>query len=514
MKSRRKFFYNAFMIASSALAIRSIGVVFGVYVSNQAGAEAMGLFSLVMSVFGFALTVATSGVNLAVTRMISEALGKNDPGLLRKSMRKCIEYSMFFSIVSGVVLFVFAEYIGSSILKDTRTVFSLRILAVALPFISLTSAFNGYFTAVRRVFKNALCQILEQFIKIGFTVFLFQRLLQNGIEYACISLVAADTISEFSAFFISGILYLLDERKFVPKKSTGSTDKVIKKQLYSIALPVAFSAYIRSGLLTIEHILIPRELSKSGFATDTALASYGMLHGMVMPIILFPTAILASFAGLLIPELSECAVKNEKAQIQKIVIRALRCSILFSLIISGFFICFSDELGRLLYSSSEVGKYIRLIAPLIPVMYLDSVTDAMLKGLGEQVYSMNVNIIDALLSIILVTLLLPSFGINGYIMTIYTTELINASLSIVRLLTKTEAKPKILKILVAPLFCIIGAVSVGRIFFNIVDFSLGLKEQVIICGSVILIVYLVFVRITQTVSKNDCIYLKSIFRSH
>ena len=509
MRGLRRFFANAALLTFSALIMRSISVSFSAYVSNTAGAEAMGLFSLIMSVFGFALTVATSGVNLAVTRMVSEAMGQGDEGLALKSMRKCIAYCMICSFSAGGVLFVFAEPIGAYVLKDTRTVLSLRILASALPFISLTSALNGYFTAVRRVYKNTLYSLAEQFIKIYFTVKFFELYIDKGIEYACIAMVAADAISEFSAFVMSAIMYYSDKHLHIKGKNTSVAGSVVTKTLCSIALPVAFSTYIRSGLLTIEHILIPQGLTKSGASRSDALASYGMIHGMVMPVVLFPTAILSSFAGLLVPELAEAAVKKQKALVQSIAARAFQYSLIFSFGIAGFLMCFSGELGTVIYESLEVSEYICLMAPLVPVMYLDSVTDAMLKGLGQQVYSMNVNIIDALLSIICVLILLPRYGIFGYVMTIYITELINAALSITKLLTVTELRPKVFKWVFSPLISVIGAASITRIIFNLVDMSVSLTAEIAFNGIIMLIFYGLSTRLTGALNRRDCAWLKN-----
>ncbi|MBQ8207381.1 MAG: oligosaccharide flippase family protein [Clostridia bacterium] len=509
MKGLRRFFASAVLLTVSALIMRSISVSFSAYVSNKAGAEAMGVFSQIMSVFGFALTIATSGVNLAVTRMVSEALGQSDEGLARKSMRKCLGYCLFFSILSGGVLFIFADQIGILILKDSRTVLSLRILAAALPFISVTSALGGYFTAVRRVYKNTIYSVAEQFIKIYFTVKMFELYIDRGIEYACIALVAADAISEFSAFAMSALMYYFDKKKHIRNKATSVSDSVVTKKLCSIALPVAFSTYIRSGLLTIEHILIPKGLIKSGLGRSEALSSYGMLHSMVMPVVLFPTAVLSSFSGLLIPELAEAAVKKQKAAVRNIAERAFQYSLIFSFGISGILMCFSGELGVIIYDSIEVSRFISLMAPLVPVMYLDSVTDAMLKGLGQQVYSMNVNIIDALLSIILVTILLPHCGIMGYVITIYTTELVNAALSISRLLSVSEFRPRIFKWVFAPLFSIIGAVSVGRLIFSAFNIPLERTAEVIVGGIITVLFYCIFIRLTGAFSRRDIAWLKN-----
>lgn len=509
MRGVRRFFANAALLTVSALIMRSVSVSFGVYVSNTAGAEAMGLFSLIMSVFGFALTIATSGINLAVIRMVSEALGTGDEGLGRKSMKKCVSYCLICSTVAGGILFLFADVIGVHILKDERTVFSLRVLACALPFISVTSALGGYFTAVRRVYKNTIFQTFEQFIKMFFTVKMFELYIDKGIEYACISLVVADAISEASAFAISASMYYFDKRKHIKNCATSVSDSLVTKKLYSIALPIAFSTYIRSGLLTIEHVLIPRGLTRGGLGKSEALASYGTLHSMVMPVVLFPTAILSSFSSLLIPEIAEATVKKQKALVQNIAGRAFQYSFIFSFCIAGLLICFSGELGIMIYGNTEVSRFIKLISPLVPIMYLDSVTDATLKGLGKQVYSMNVNIIDAVLSIICVIILLPRYGIWGYVITIYVTELINASLSILKLLSVTEMRPRVYRWVFSPLISIIGASSVGKIIFNLIEMPFSVNIQVVSGCIIIALFYILFLNLTGGVSKRDRVWIKT-----
>ena len=401
-----------------------------------------------------------------------------------------------------------AKPIGTYILKEPRAILSLKILAVSLPFISITSAFTGYFNAVRRVYKNTIYQISEQLIKIYFTVKLFELCIGKGIEYACIALVVADVISEFSAFAISAAMYYFDRHKHIKKHSSSVPVSEITKKLASIALPVALSTYVRSGLLTVEHILIPKNLMRGGYSSSEALSLYGMLHSMVMPIILFPTAILASFAGLLIPELAEAAVKNKKALVESIATRAFKYSFIFSLAISGLLICFSDELGILIYNDSEVGYYIRLIAPLVPIMYLDSVTDAMLKGLGEQVYSMNVNILDASLSIVLVSLLLPRFGITGYIATIYITESVNAFLSISKLVKITELRPNLYRLVILPIFAQIISSCTGKIAFSVFSTPFSPIPNLIIGSAFVICIYLAIIRFTGSINKRDMVFLK------
>ena len=81
MSKRRRFIFNGTVLALSGILLRTVAVSFNAYVSGRIGAEGMGLFSLVMSVYGLAVTLAASGVNLASVRMTAEALAGGAPQL-------------------------------------------------------------------------------------------------------------------------------------------------------------------------------------------------------------------------------------------------------------------------------------------------------------------------------------------------------------------------------------------------------------------------------------------------
>ena len=129
----------------------------------------MGLFSLISSVYMFAVTLATSGISLAVTRLISEEIGKGNGKGAVQAIKHCAGYALIFGCSASVLLFFGADFISSHILRDARTYLSLRVLAVTLPFIALSNVLGGYFNAVRRVYKSASASIAEQFVKIFIT---------------------------------------------------------------------------------------------------------------------------------------------------------------------------------------------------------------------------------------------------------------------------------------------------------------------------------------------------------
>lgn len=475
----KKFIMNGIMMTAVSLGIRFVSVSFNVYLSDKIGAAALGLFTLISTVYGFALTLATSSINLATTKLVAEAIGEGEDGSrITLIMKKCFGYSLFFSSVATVTLFFLAPFIGDRILDDPRTVFSLRLLSFSLIPISVSSVLNGYFTAVRKVSRNAVVQCVSQGIRIFLCIFLLNILLTEDLESGCVAMVLAGIISELISFSIHGILYLIDKQKKKEKSFKPKGD--IGKRLYSIALPMAFSAYVRSALITIEHILIPKGLERNGETKDASLASYGTLQSMVFPLVLFPSAITSSFAGLLIPEVAGSLAASDTKRIDRIIKKVFRAVLAFSICIAGTMMCFGEELGKNIYPSAEnAGKYIIMIAPLIPIMYIDTSVDSILKGLGEQMYCMIVNIIDSGLSVILVVILLPEFGIMGYIATVYFTEIINATLSITRLLVVTNVKTDIFSWIVKPVAAILISTSISRWFFE----SIGnyATDKVIMC---------------------------------
>ncbi|MBR7100992.1 MAG: oligosaccharide flippase family protein [Clostridia bacterium] len=480
------------ILSCASIILRGLSVSFNIYLTAKIGAEGMGLITLIGSIYGLFITFATSGINLAVTRLVSscyseDAIGKADKKTytsLGITVKSGFIYALIFSLTASAVLYVSAPNIGAKILGDRRTVASLKLLSVTLTPIAITSAINGYFNGVRRVYKSVTVQICEQLVKMGLCAVFLALILPKSVESACYIIILSGALSELLSLILSVVLYLTDRQNHVKKEDTSLKIRDIydsdKKKdgfstVFSLAFPVAVSAYVRAALSTVEHIAIPWGLRKSGIGASSSLASYGILHGMVFPLLFFPSAVLSSFSSLLIPELTSSQSKGNNKSINRIVSSVISLSLLFSIGVSGVLISFSYEIGSFLYGSAEAGEYIRILSPLIPLMYLDGTVDSMLKGLGEQLYSMRVNIADSLLSVILIVTLLPTYGIRGYVAVIFITELFNASLSIIRLLNVTNIDTPLAKWILKPLFSVLFATVVTRFIFNnsILPFSAG-----------------------------------------
>jgi len=332
----------------------------------------------------------------------------------------------------------------------------------------------------------------------------------GDVETTCCALVLGGTVAEILSFVAEFLLYRLDRRAHLPQK-VKVDDRGIRQKLMKISLPIAFTAAIRSGLVTLQHILIPEGLRNSGASHAAALSAYGSIHGMAMPIVLYPAALIAAFSGLLIPELAECRVKGHERHVRYIISRVWWLALLFSIGTAGVLICFSAEIGEALYPGTDTGRYLRLLAPLIPIMYVDTATDAMMKGLGEQVYSMNVNIADALISVILAWILIPEFGIDGYLVTIYFSEIFNTVLSITHLLSIASPTVRLIKWVYKPLFCIVTAtVTVRAALMRIPHANLPLALTITIHCIAVFGLYFLLLRLCGAIDREDSGWLGSL----
>ena len=505
---------NAISLTLTALFMRGVGMLFNVIVSNRAGSEAMGLYSMLGSVYGLAITLAAAGINLGTTRLISDAIGEGKYDLAKKSARIALICCSATGIIATVLLFLLAPIIGGRFIGDERAITPLRILSTSLLPIAICSCLSGYFTAVRRVKLNASSQVVTQLFKIGATVFFLSAFGSGSAEQACIALVLGACVTEILSLLISYLLYVIDRRKLDSSKNTlNSNTPAITKKLLGITLPVTFSACIRSALTMLQHVLIPKGLLKSGKSWGEALSSYGSLHGMAMPLILFPSAFISAFAGLLIPEVSECLVQKNEARLQRVSYRALTLSLIFSIGVSGIMIFYSHELGLTAYKSAETAQYIRIMAPLIPIMYIDGTVDAILKGSGHQVYSMNVNIADALTACLFAIFLIPKIGIWGYIISIYATEIMNTTLSLFKMISVSKMKIKIFHQVIMPILCIIGATNLSGLILCLLPARLDGIWGLIVGIIITVFIYVLLLLITKTLGEDEWEFLNASLMS-
>ncbi len=361
--------------------------------------------------------------------MVADQLVRGSPRGARAAVIRCCLCGLSASLAACILLFFGAPAITTACFHGKISPLPLQVLALSLPFMALAAAISGYFTAVRRVVKSASAQMLEQFVHMGTAILLLTWVAPAGIEPACLCLVIGGALSEvFCSCLYLFVLYRLD----LAPPAGWQRPQLGHHGAHLVHLPACGVQLwlIRSGVNTIKQVMVPLGLEKHGLSCDLAIAQYGAVRGMVMPILQFPSALLASFSSLLIPEIAENHVQGRKGHIDYMIGRIFKTSLLFSVGVAGILYTYADELSFVIYQDISVAPFLRLLAPLVVMMYLDDMVDAILKGLDRQTPLAGINILESVLSVVFLQLFLPWLGIYGYLFSLFFSELLNGSLGL------------------------------------------------------------------------------------
>ena len=426
MTRKMPIFYSALLLTGVNLLLRLVSTSFQVFLSGKIGAAGIGLLQLVLSVGGLSMTAGMAGIRTATMYLTAEELGKNRPENTGPVLKGCFLYSIACSSAVAILLHSAAPAIAEHWIGDTRTLGAVRLFACFLPIVCLSGCMTGYFTAANRIGTLAIVEIGEQLCYMAVTMTALIFWAHDDLGKACQAVVLGSGVSACLT-----LLCLLFLRKREHRKPAGSVS--VASRLLQTAVPLALADDLKAGISTTENLMVPKRLALYP-GESTPLAAFGMVCGMVFPVLMFPAAILFALAELLIPELARCNAAGSRERIQYLVRRSLRIALLYGCLCGGILFLLGNELCLGLYGSQEAGHHLKLYAFLAPMLYCDAITDAMTKGLGQQKACVRYNIITSSMDVILLFLLLPRYGMQGYFISFLVTHLLNFILSLRRLI--------------------------------------------------------------------------------
>lgn len=441
--------------------MRSVGLIFKIFLADKIGSEGMGLYQLIFSVYIFASTFASSGICTAVTKLVAQSDSESKTGQI---INVAFLITALAAVFSLLVMCFGAGFISEYLIHDTRAEIPLKIMSISLPFVGFSSVIRGYFIARTKTFQPSVVQVAEQTVRIAAIFILLFAFSNKGITYMAVAVVLGDTVAEIISFLLIFIFYKKDLRK---REYTVSKKGILKKILI-IAVPVSGSGYLSSLLHTAENLLVPIKLSVFHASKERSLSLFGAVKGMAMPILFFPASFLSSLSVMLLPEIS-CAKANcNTEKIKSTVKRALSLTLTLSIFTAFIFVNLGNELGMLLYSDADVGFTIKILAPIVPFMYLESISSGILKGLDRQVQMFWYNLADSVIRISAVIFLLPRFGIKGYLAIMIVSNCFTSFLCYYNLKKATEIDTDYKNWIIKPVvFGILGIAVTNMMVFNI-----------------------------------------------
>ena len=428
-----------------SFATKGVGVLLRLYLSSRIGSEGMGLYQLILSVYGLFAALATAGLTVAVSRLSAEKPERAGNVLSASTL-----LGLLVSGVSAGVLFTFSGKIAATFLGDGRLSAPLRILAFSLPCMAVAACFKGRFIAERQVLCSSSASLFEQCVKFAVTAWFLTVAFgkTNDPATLCKGVVLGVTLGEASSFLYLLLAFLLLKKKECTPKTPADG---VFPEVCRVVLPLGGSVAVTSVLHTVESLLIPAAFEKFGGDRVQALAEFGVIRGMVIPLLFFPFSFLSSFVTVMIPEIARLNKPETLAERGRKVEKTVELTLLLSIPVGGLFLFLGGAIGETFYPGKGTAEALFLLAPVTPLMYVQTICDGLLKACDGQKYTLRYSVYNSVLRIAAVLFFIPRLGSRGYLWLLVLSNTLEFGLCFFRLEKIAGFRSEMRKNVLAPL---------------------------------------------------------------
>lgn len=481
---RRAFLTGTLLLTATGFVCRVLGFFYRIFLSRTIGAEGLGLYNMIHPVFGICFALCAGSIQTALSQQIAAGAARG-----RSIFRAGLILSMSLSLVLGCAICRHADILARFVLMEPQCAAYLPLMGISVPFAALHACINGYYYGMQKSHVPAFSQIVEQVIRMTLVYGLALHWMAAGkpitVELAVIGHLIGEMAS--AAFTLLCFWIVPPQRKSdvsnhsshpgfqyhdvdtSPACDTHATSRSLLSQdvtlsLLTLALPLMGNRLVLNLLASAEAIWIPNRLQASGLSGSEAFSVYGVLTGMALPFILFPSAITNSMAVLLLPSVARAQAEGRKGRIAESILLSLRYSLSMGILCIGIFVLFGNVLGTSVFHDPEAGRFIRILAWLCPFLYLATTLGSILNGLGHTRITFLQNTAALGLRLGFVLIGIPRYGILAYLWGMLVSELLLALMHLISLRRRVEFSWDAWQMVVKPA-AILG-IAVGIHYFT------------------------------------------------
>ena len=394
-EKQKSFVKGAAILGIAGLIVKVIGAVFRIPLVNAVGTEGMGYYNVAYPVYALLLVISTAGIPTAISKMVSERAAVGDYTAAHNTFRVALRLLILVGVFSSAVMFAASTWIANSIVLQPKGTLSLMAISPALFFVAALSAYRGYFQGMQLMAPTALSQVIEQVGKLIFGLYLAYLWMPAGPEYGAAGALVGVSISEVCALVYMMGMYRRRKREImraVDKGRLGRGDlkpKPIVKKLLLIAIPVTLGGCVMPIVASIDSVIILRSLLEIGASQQAAASMYGMLTGVVNPLINMPAVLSLALAMSLVPSISESLAQRDPVRLKTKASFGFKLAIFIGLPASFGFAVLAGPIIHMLFRTivqTEFELSVSLLQILsLGVLFLTLVQSmtGVLQGLGK-----------------------------------------------------------------------------------------------------------------------------------
>ncbi len=418
---------TTFVVTVFTLLEHALGFVYRIVLSRTLGPEMLGVYQVALTVFAVFLTISSSGLPITLSRIISKHRARGYKRGEHAATSAAMLIALCFSVPITVLLYLLRTPF-SRIFSDPRCADVFYILLFGLSFTSVYAIIRGNFWGNKRFFAYSVIELVEEIVMIGLGILLLVVLRGGAADpnKAAIALLS----SYLCSFAIAAVC-------FFARGGRLSSPRGEIKPLLRASLPISAMRTSSSLLGSFISVLFPLVMTSAGYTAAQAMSEYGVVYGMVMPVIAMPCSLLSPIALVLVPELSECFYKKETGKLNALVERALNTALLIAGALIPLFLAVGKDVGIFLFSNAESGTMIAASSLILLPMGLAMISTSMLNSLGCEKQTLLIFLAGSCVMLLSVWLLPPFIGSHALLVGTALDHLITAACSLALLRKKT-----------------------------------------------------------------------------
>lgn len=386
---------------------RIIGFFYRIFLSRTIGAEGLGIYQLVFPVMALCFSITAAGIQTAISRFVSAKSANDDMPGARMYLYCGLVFSSILSIATGCLLWKDATFFATTFLHEIHCAPLLKILAFSFLPCSIHSCINGFYYGLKKTGIPALSQLVEQLARVGGVYLIYLISASQGKDVTVSVAAWGITLGE-----LAGMLVSLSAVHF--RKASGRILSC-SKDLMRMIVPLSANRVALNLFSAYENIMIPHQLCLFGYTNAEALSVYGILTGMSLAIILFPTVLTNSVSVLLLPTIAQAQAEHNQKKIATAIKKTIAYCTLLGLLCTIGFLLTGDFIGNFIFQNTLAGTFIRILSWICPFLFLSTTLNSILHGLGHPGVTFVLNLISCFIRILFVLFFVPQFGIRSYL---------------------------------------------------------------------------------------------------
>ena len=404
---KETFIKSTFILMIGGLLTKFLGILIKVIMTRNSNLDVISLYMLVMPTFSLMMAISQLGFATGISKVVSENKYNS-----KKILFSILPISILINIGLTIFLIFTSKFIAFNLLKNENAYLPILSISLVLPFDSLSSILRGFFFGKEKMIPHVTSNIAEQITRLLFMLFILPNILNKGLVYTTTSLILINVLSELIS---SLVLIFFLPKKFSIKRNDIKPNLKSSRSVLETALPTTLTRIIGTISYFFEPIILTYVLTLNGYSSNYIVQEYGVINGFVMPILLLPGFFTNAISNALLPVISREYAKKNYNYIKRKLKQALFYSLLIGVPSTLLIVIFPNFFLNLLYKTSHGASYIKNIAFIFILYYIEAPMSAFLQATNRAKYVMYDNFIGILLKTIVLFILcfIPNIGLYG-----------------------------------------------------------------------------------------------------